>query len=119
MLILVCFRSSMTILGHWYIGYASHKYGYSHFEIQHAKESAFNDVLLGLLSFGEGFHNNHHAHPSSANFGVKWYELDMGWYAVRILKRLGLIRNVKNHEVVNTLKESAGKRKRILYKFPF
>ncbi len=119
MLLLVFFRSSMTILGHWYIGYASHKYGYSHFKIWNAKESAFNDVLLGILSFGEGFHNNHHAHPTSANFGVKWYELDLGWYVVRLLKKLNLIYHVKNHQTDNILKKSADKRKSILYKLPF
>lgn len=118
MLLLVFFRSSMTILGHWYIGYASHKYGYSHFEIHNAKESGFNDVLLGLISFGEGYHNNHHAHPTSANFSVKWYEFDLGWKTIKLLDKVGLIYDVKNHEVDNTLKEFAEKRMKVFHKFP-
>jgi stearoyl-CoA desaturase (delta-9 desaturase) len=119
MLMLVFFRSAMTILGHWYIGYASHKYGYSHFEIHHAKESAFNDVLLGLISFGEGFHNNHHAHPSSAKFGVKWYEFDLGWHVIRVLKKIKLIDKVKNHQTHQTLKKLAETRNKILCRMPF
>ena len=119
MLFLVFFRSSMIIIGHWYIGYASHKYGYSHFEIQAAKESAFNDVFLGLISFGEGYHNNHHAHPSSANFGVKWFEFDLGWQTLKLLRKLRVISAVKNHKLNNTLKNTAKKRKHVLYKLPF
>lgn len=119
MLLLVCFRSATTILGHWYIGYASHKYGYSHFEIQHAKESAFNDVLLGLISFGEGFHNNHHAHPSSAKFGVKWYELDFGWYVIKVLRRMKIVHDVKKHDTHKTLKDSAELRDKVFCKIPF
>ena len=119
MLLLVFFRSAMTILGHWYIGYASHKYGYSHFEMRGAKESAFNDIILGLVSFGEGFHNNHHAHPSSANFGVKWYEFDLGWQTVKLLKRVGMLYKVKDHKENNTQKKTAIKRKRMLCKLPF
>lgn len=117
-LVLICFRSAMTILGHWYIGYASHKYGYAHFEIHNAKESAFNDIILGLVSFGEGFHNNHHAHPSSAKFGVKWYEFDVGWYTVQLLQKMNLINQVKTHENHKTLKENAEVRHSILCKAP-
>jgi len=118
MLFLICFRSSLVILGHWYIGYASHKFGYSHYKINGAKESAFNDVLLGFLSFGEGYHNNHHAHPTSAKFGVKWYEFDLGWQVIKVLKALKIIWNVKNHTVDNTLKKSAIKRQKTVIKFP-
>ena len=108
----------MTILGHWYIGYASHKYGYSHFEIEHSKESGYNDLLLGLISFGEGFHNNHHAHPSSAKFGLKWYEFDLGWQAVKLMRALKIITNVKSHEKGKTIKKSALRRPNTLCKFP-
>ena len=63
-----CLRTSTIILGHCYIGYASHKYGYSRHIIKDADESGYNDIFLGLISFGEGFHNNHHAFPTSAKF---------------------------------------------------
>lgn len=79
-LFLMNFRIFLIILGHWYIGYAAHKYGYARFEIDKAKESGYNDIFLGLLSFGEGFHNNHHGHPTSARFSHAWYEIDISWY---------------------------------------
>jgi fatty-acid desaturase len=47
------------------------------------------------LTFGEGWHNNHHAHPTSARHGLEWYEIDMNWYAIGTLERLGLATHVK------------------------
>lgn len=93
-LVLFFLRVSISILAHWYIGYASHKFGYAHYEVVGAKESGFNDVLLGLISFGEGLHNNHHAFPKSAKFSARWYEVDFGWYGIILLERCKLITNV-------------------------
>lgn len=105
MLVTTFLRTSTIILGHWYIGYASHKFGYHWYKIKGADESGYNDVLLGLLSFGEGFHNNHHSHPSSAKFSLKWYEVDLAWYLVLLLEKLGIIYEVKRH--ATTLKPTA------------
>ena len=105
MLLATFFRSALVILGHWFIGYVSHTFGYAHYKIEGADESGYNNVLLGLLSFGEGFHNNHHSHPSSAKFSLKWYEVDFGWFLVRLLQSLGLIYDVKTPET--TLKNTA------------
>jgi len=49
---------------------------------------------VALLTFGEGWHNNHHAHPVSARHGLKWYEIDINWYGIWALKKLGLARHV-------------------------
>src|SRR5579872_454452 len=54
-----------------------------------------NNILLGLLTWGEGWHNNHHAFPYSATFGLKWHELDPGYWVVRLLEICGLIWEVK------------------------
>ena len=48
-----------------------------------------------MLTFGEGWHNNHHAHPTAAQHGLKWYEVDMNWYGIWALKTLGLAWDVK------------------------
>ncbi len=72
--------------------------------------------ILGEI--GKGFHNNHHAHPSSANFSVKWYEFDLGWQMVKILKYLKIIYEVKDHSKENTLKETAIIRKKTLFQLP-
>ncbi len=47
------------------------------------------------LAFGEGWHNNHHAHPQSARHGLAWYEVDFNWYAIKTFNALGLIWDVK------------------------
>jgi hypothetical protein len=48
-----------------------------------------------MPTFGEGWHNNHHAHPVSARHGLAWYEIDMNWYGIRALQALGLAWEVK------------------------
>ena len=98
MVIATCLRTSIIILGHWYIGYASHKYGYSRHKINGADESGYNDIFLGLISFGEGFHNNHHSYPTSAKFSSKWYEIDFGWMIAWLLKKLKIITSVKTQK---------------------
>jgi hypothetical protein len=45
---------------------------------------------VALLSFGEGWHNNHHAYPTSARHGLAWYEIDISWWEIRFLQRIGL-----------------------------
>ncbi|MEZ4853488.1 fatty acid desaturase [Flavobacterium sp.] len=102
-LLIINFRIGLTILGHWFIGYISHKYGYANYEIDDADESAYNNLILGYISFGEGFHNNHHAFPKSAKLGLKWYEFDLGWYCILLFKKIKWIQNVS----VNTKKETA------------
>lgn len=90
-----CLRVAVGILGHWFVGFVSHKVGYVRYGVEGASAEGRNVFFLGLLSFGEGFHNNHHAAPGSARFGVKWYELDAGWLSLRALEALGLVRDVR------------------------
>jgi stearoyl-CoA desaturase (delta-9 desaturase) len=47
------------------------------------------------LSFGEGWHNNHHAHPRSARHGLRWFELDITWLHIRLLAALGLAHRIR------------------------
>ncbi|HMO23340.1 MAG TPA: hypothetical protein PKC98_20450, partial [Candidatus Melainabacteria bacterium] len=49
---------------------------------------------VGLLAFGEGWHNNHHASPGSAQSGMKPFEFDLAWQVIKLLKALNLVRNV-------------------------
>ena len=95
MIVCVPLRISITILGHWFVGFISHKYGYARYDIDDATEHGYNNWVLGALSFGEGFHNNHHAHPSSAKMSTAWYELDLGWYLVAGLRAVGLVWDVQ------------------------
>jgi stearoyl-CoA desaturase (delta-9 desaturase) len=51
-------------------------------------------MFVGLLSSGEGWHNNHHADPRSARHGHRWWELDVTWLTIRLLMLAGLAKNV-------------------------
>ncbi|PWA73108.1 Fatty acid desaturase, type 1 [Artemisia annua] len=50
---------------------------------------------VGILAFGEGWHNNHHAFVYSARHGLKWWEIDITWYLIRVMEIIGLATNVK------------------------
>ncbi len=54
-----------------------------------------NNPWLALLTFGEGWHNNHHHYPASARQGFYWWEIDLTWYFLRLLAALGLIWDLK------------------------
>ena len=54
---------------------------------------------MAALSFGEGWHNNHHAHPTSARHGLAWYEFDFNWIGISTLKMLGLAWDVEGAQI--------------------
>ncbi|MGH9942645.1 MAG: acyl-CoA desaturase [Pyrinomonadaceae bacterium] len=58
------------------------------------RDESRNVWWLGLLTLGEGWHNNHHARPAAAMHGWRWYEVDFSGYAIRLLARLGIVWNV-------------------------
>jgi len=97
----VCGRVAMGILGHWFVGYVAHKFGYVRYHVEGASEHGRNTWLLGVLSFGEGFHNNHHAQPSSAAMGEAWWELDLGYAAIRAMEAVGLVWGVQSSRRAN------------------
>jgi stearoyl-CoA desaturase (delta-9 desaturase) len=90
----VCGRVAAGIFGHWFVGFLSHTTGYRRYAIGGATEEGNNVLVLGVLSFGEGFHNNHHANPRSARMGEAFYEIDVGWWVVCALEALGLVHDV-------------------------
>jgi stearoyl-CoA desaturase (delta-9 desaturase) len=59
------------------------------------RDSSRNNLLLALLTFGEGWHNNHHRYPGSARQGVDRWEIDVTYYVLRLLAALGLIWDVR------------------------
>jgi stearoyl-CoA desaturase (Delta-9 desaturase) len=54
-----------------------------------------NNYLFGILGAGEGFHNTHHAFPTSARHGLQWWQPDLSWYLIRSMQALGLAWDVK------------------------
>lgn len=87
-------RTALGLLGHWFVTYAAHRWGTQLHVMPGAAESGTNVWLLGVLSFGEGFHNNHHAFPRSARMGRAGHELDLGWLTIRGLRSLRLVHEV-------------------------
>jgi stearoyl-CoA desaturase (delta-9 desaturase) len=69
----------------------THLWGYRSY---HTDDNSRNNVFIGLLAAGEGWHNNHHADPRSARHGRRWWELDIAWLLIRLLERVGLARDV-------------------------
>jgi len=76
----------------WLVNSATHIWGRRRFLTNDASR---NNWWVALLSFGEGWHNNHHAHPRAARHGLTWYEVDVNWYGIRVLELLGLAKGVK------------------------
>jgi stearoyl-CoA desaturase (delta-9 desaturase) len=76
----------------WLVNSATHMWGTRRFE---TKDDSTNNPIVGILAFGEGWHNNHHAHPTSARHGLKWYELDMNWLTIKLFEKIGLAKQVK------------------------
>ncbi len=58
-------------------------------------DASTNNVFIGVLGFGEGWHNNHHYYPSSARHGLRWWQLDLTWWLIRLLKGLRLVSDPK------------------------
>lgn len=76
----------------WLVNSATHMWGTQRFE---TGDTSTNSFWVAFLTFGEGWHNNHHAQPQSARHGHTWYELDMNWYGIWTLRTLGLVWDVK------------------------
>ncbi len=74
------------------INWFAHKYGYRNFKLNNTSE---NLLSVDILMLGESYHNNHHMHPSSINFGVKWHEVDPIYPVIRLLAWLRIIKLTK------------------------
>jgi stearoyl-CoA desaturase (delta-9 desaturase) len=59
------------------------------------RDTSRNNLWLALLTFGEGWHNNHHRYPGSARQGFYWWEIDLTYYGLRVLAALRLIRDLR------------------------
>jgi fatty-acid desaturase len=71
----------------WLVNSACHMWGYRNYE---TRDNSRNLWWAALLTYGEGWHNNHHAHPSMARNRHRWWEFDPTFETIRLLKRVGL-----------------------------
>jgi stearoyl-CoA desaturase (delta-9 desaturase) len=88
----VFLRLVVVLHGTWFVNSAAHTFGYRTYD---TPEGSTNCWWVGLVAWGEGWHNNHHAFQRSARHGHEWWELDMTWMAIRTLQKLGLAREIQ------------------------
>jgi stearoyl-CoA desaturase (delta-9 desaturase) len=88
----VFFRVVFGLHATWLVNSATHLWGTRRF---HTRDDSKNSWWVALLTFGEGWHNNHHAHPASARHGMAWYELDITWLTIRLLGFIGFVKDIK------------------------
>jgi fatty-acid desaturase len=84
-------RTVFTLHVTWAVNSVCHMWGYRNYE---TRDNSRNSWWVALLTFGEGWHNNHHADQRSARHGHKWYEFDMSWLTIRAMERMGLVWDV-------------------------
>jgi fatty-acid desaturase len=85
-------RVTVGLHATWLVNSATHMWGSRRFE---SNDDSTNNWWVALVTFGEGWHNNHHAHPRAARHGVAWYEIDINWWGIRALQFLGLATDIK------------------------
>jgi fatty-acid desaturase len=88
----IFFRTVIGLHSTWLVNSATHMWGSQRFLTGDASTNSF---WVAMLTFGEGWHNNHHAHPQAARHGLTWYEFDFNWYGIWVLRMLGLAWDIK------------------------
>ncbi|MEZ5396418.1 MAG: fatty acid desaturase [Bryobacterales bacterium] len=88
----VFFRVVFGLHATWLVNSATHLWGSRRF---HTRDDSKNSWWVALLTFGEGWHNNHHAHPASARHGLVWYELDVTWLTIKLFSLFGFVKDIK------------------------
>jgi stearoyl-CoA desaturase (delta-9 desaturase) len=88
-------RLAITKTLFWLANDVAHTHGAVEVPCEHRGETGRNVLGLGLLSFGEAWHNNHHAFPDAANTGLRWYQVDPGYWVIRALGWVGLAWDIR------------------------
>jgi stearoyl-CoA desaturase (Delta-9 desaturase) len=76
----------------WSVNSACHLWGLRPYQ---SEDESRNNVIFGILALGEGWHNAHHAFPTSARHGLQWWQIDVSYYLIRLLSWIGLAWKVK------------------------
>jgi len=88
----VLLRVTLGLHATWLVNSATHLWGRRRFE---TRDDSRNSWWVALLTGGEGWHNNHHAHPVSAKHGFKWYEYDLNFYGIWFMSKIGLAKKIR------------------------
>lgn len=98
-------RVLVSNLGHWVIGHLAHNEGHRSWGVEGAAVQGHNVRWTSLLTMGECWHNNHHAFPYSANFGLEDGQWDPGWWTLRLMQKLGLANDLVEPDTNNLREE--------------
>ena len=88
----VLLRVTVGLHATWLVNSATHMWGKRRFE---TRDDSRNSFWVAILTGGEGWHNNHHAHPVSVRHGLRWYEIDPNFYGIWLLSKLGLAKKIQ------------------------
>jgi fatty-acid desaturase len=108
----IFFRTVIGLHATWLVNSATHSWGTRRFQ---TRDLSTNSWWVALVTWGEGWHNNHHAHPTSARHGLAWYEIDTNWYVIRAMKAVGLAKDIRvaqlpeaeKHDIVADVADTA------------
>jgi stearoyl-CoA desaturase (delta-9 desaturase) len=89
----MCVRMVAAYHSTWFVNSATHLWGYRNYD---TRDESRNLWWVAILAYGEGWHNNHHAHPAIAPAGHKWWEVDITWWTIKALRAVGLAYDVKD-----------------------
>jgi fatty-acid desaturase len=89
----LCLRMILAYHSTWFVNSATHRWGYQNYQ---TTDKSTNLWWVAIVAYGEGWHNNHHAHQRLAVHGHKWWEFDVTYNVIRLLKVLGLAKNVQD-----------------------
>ncbi|MAT15002.1 MAG: delta-9 desaturase [Planctomyces sp.] len=99
----LCFRIVVSYHSTWAVNSATHIWGYVSYK---TTDDSKNNWWVALMTYGEGWHNNHHAHPRLARAGHRWWEVDISFWVIRLMQYMGLATNVvdkiPDHGAVST-----------------
>lgn len=88
----VCLRMVLVMHATWFVNSAAHLWGYRNYQ---TRDNSRNTWWVALITFGEGWHNNHHAKPSLAQMGHRRFEIDLSWRFITMLEKFGWATDVK------------------------
>ncbi len=88
----VCVRTVLVLHATWLVNSATHVWGYRSYK---TRDDSTNLWWVALITYGEGWHNNHHAFATSARHGLKWWEFDMTFLMIRLMSFVGMATDIK------------------------
>ena len=88
-------RIAVGVTGHWLVGHITHRHGPQGWSVDDVAVQGHDLPAAALITFGEGWHGNHHAWPESARLGVEPGQHDPGWWVLLALRRAGLVWGLK------------------------